>query len=849
MQNADVTFFGQTSFRGKHVKFGVKRDDKRRHIYIIGKTGMGKTELLKNMITQDIKKGNGICFVDPHGDAAEELLQFIPEDRIDDVVYFNPADLDNPIAFNIMEDVSVEYRHLIAGGIMAVFKKIWPDVWSSRMEYILNNCLLALLEVPGSTLLGINKMLSNPEWRETIVNQVKDPVIKAFWTKEFARYSQRYETEATAAIQNKIGQFISAPLIRNIIGQPNSALDMRDIMDSKKIFIVNLSKGRVGEESSRLLGALLITKLQLAAMSRVDVPEETRNDFILYIDEFQNFSTDSFASILSEARKYRLSLVLAHQYIAQMEEKVRDAVFGNVGTMIVFRVGADDAEYLEREFSPEFIVEDIVNLPKQNIYLKLMIDGVSSRPFSASTLPPVKMSGESVEKMIIEASRRKYATVRSIVEEKIARDTEDDGGAGASTTEQPRDNFNRSSELYDTICQSCNKKMKVPFKPDGKRPVYCKACLKKMEQDPESRNFKRNNTENRPKDNFRESINLERPKQAVPIERPKQAVPIERPKQELPVTKKVEPVIEYRKDVEESIEKEPVNNKTEENKPIYQKKEIKSNYIGPERNEQPEEENHEDLIRRIKEKMLYGTQTNNLKKEEEVNIQEVRVPESVRPDMKTGKPLPEEIIPEVFSIPNEVNIPEEIDHGLSDTPRGVDAHEEDRSETFDIPNGSDNRESSDREVFEVLGEVDIPEEVKEINAPEPAEVLGEVDTPEVFDNHDNYAAREEIEESIEEVEERPITEVFPREQGRKDTAKNGYISLEESARKYVPEEKPLRVSEHREVVAVPKEEQKPLETRSGKKIDFEGLLDIIKKETTSSGGGKVINPGDKIKFD
>ena len=475
-KNNNITFFAQTSFRGKQVKFGIKQDDKRRHIYIIGKTGMGKTELIKNMIIQDIVNGKGVCFVDPHGSAAEEVLLLIPENRVKDVVYFNPADLENPIAFNIMEDVGAEYRHLIAGGIMTVFKKIWPDVWSSRMEYILNNTILALLEVPGSTLLGINRLLSDVEWRDTIIAQVKDPIIKSFWTKEFARYTQRYEVEATAAIQNKIGQFISTPLIRNIVGQEKSSLDMREIMDKKKIFIVNLSKGRVGEESSRLLGALLITKLQLAAMSRVDITEEERNDFALYIDEFQNFSTDSFANILSEARKYRLSLILAHQYIAQMEEKVRDAVFGNVGTMITFRVGADDAEFLEREFSPEFMTQDIVNLPKQNIYLKLMIDGMASRPFSAETLTPVRALPVSMEKEIIEYSRLHYATPRMAVEKKIASDTEE------SMASNPVKEFagKTNGELHDAVCQSCNKKMKVPFKPDGKRPVYCKNCLKKI---------------------------------------------------------------------------------------------------------------------------------------------------------------------------------------------------------------------------------------------------------------------------------------------------------------------------------------------------------------------------------
>jgi type IV secretory pathway TraG/TraD family ATPase VirD4 len=350
----EITFFGETTFRNARKKFGIKTDDRRRHVYLVGKTGMGKTVMLENMAIQDIQKGNGVAFVDPHGEAAERLLDFIPSNRVNEVVYFNPADLDYPIAFNVMEKVDFRYRHLVAGGLMGVFKKVWPDVWSARMEYILNNSILALLEYPGSTLLGINRMLADVEYRKKVVDKITDPVVKSFWVNEFGRYTQRYEVEATAAIQNKVGQFISNPLIRNIVGQVKSSIDMRKVMDEGKILILNLSKGRVGEDNSRLLGALLITKIQLAAMSRVDVPESQRKDFYLYVDEFQNFATESFVNILSEARKYRLSLTLGHQYIAQMEETVRDAVFGNVGTLICFRVGAEDAEFLEKEFIPDF---------------------------------------------------------------------------------------------------------------------------------------------------------------------------------------------------------------------------------------------------------------------------------------------------------------------------------------------------------------------------------------------------------------------------------------------------------------------------------------------------------------
>ena len=493
--NNDINFFAETTFRNQRKKFGIKTDDRRRHMYLIGKTGMGKTVMIKNMAIQDIQEGKGVGFVDPHGEAAEELLDFIPANRVNDVIYFNPADLDYPIAFNIMEKVDVEHRHLVASGLMGVFKKIWPDVWSARMEYILNNSILALLEYPGSTLLGVNRMLADPEYRKKIVDKVTDPVVKSFWLQEFARYTQRYEVEATAAIQNKIGQFISNPLIRNIIGQVRSAIDMRKVMDERKILILDLSKGRVGEDNSRLLGALLITKLQLAAMSRVDIPEKERVDFYLYVDEFQNFATDAFCNILSEARKYRLSLILGNQYLAQLDEmvatgrstKVREAVFGNVGTIVSFRVGAEDAEFLEKEFTPEFLATDFVNLSKYNIYLKLMIDGVAGAPFSAETTPPIPKPEKSNKENIIKVSRERYSTSRSIIEEKIAKWTgiiESPGTSQTSQTSQASQSSQSSQAssqvLYDVKCSLCGKWTKVIFPPDGTRPVYCKTCLKKV---------------------------------------------------------------------------------------------------------------------------------------------------------------------------------------------------------------------------------------------------------------------------------------------------------------------------------------------------------------------------------
>ncbi len=417
-----VTYFAETDSRNKRVPFGIKRKDRSRHMYVIGKTGMGKSTLLENMAVQDIKNGEGIAFVDPHGKSADLLLEYVPESRIKDVLYFAPFDMDFPISFNVMEDVGADKRHLVANGLMSAFKKIWVDAWSARMEYILNNILLALLEYPDSTLIGVNRMLADKDYRKKVVDNITDPSVKSFWVDEFAKYGDRYMQEAGAAIQNKIGQFVSNPLVRNIIGQPKSTFDIRTLMDDRKIMIINLSKGRVGESNANLLGSMLITKIYLAAMSRADLQDAelaTRPHFYLYVDEFQNFANESFADILSEARKYKLDLTVAHQYIEQMSEEVRPAVFGNVGTMITFRVGAYDAEFLEKEFSPTFLAEDLVNLGLYQFYIKLMIDGVSSPPFSATTLPPIKKEAITFVKEIIDFSRKTYAQTRSQVEEEI----------------------------------------------------------------------------------------------------------------------------------------------------------------------------------------------------------------------------------------------------------------------------------------------------------------------------------------------------------------------------------------------------------------------------------------------
>jgi hypothetical protein len=429
-----ITYFAKTDARNRQTPFGIKASDRTRHVYVIGKTGMGKSTLLENMAIQDIKNGEGFAFIDPHGKTADLLLDYIPDERVNDVIYFAPFDMDNPIAFNVMEDVGYDKRHLVVAGLMAAFKKIWVDAWSARMEYILQNTLLALLEYPDATMLDVNRMYTDRQFREKVVGKpgnsklppvdgyVKDPLVKSFWLDEYASFTDRYTQEATPAIQNKIGQFTGNPLIRNIIGQSKSTFDLRQMMDERKILIVNLSKGQVGEGNANLLGSMLITKIYLAALSRADVSQsrlEKLPNFYLYVDEFQSFANESFADILSEARKYKLNLTMAHQYIEQMSDEVRAAVFGNVGTMIAFRVGAFDAEVLEKEFSPQFMAQDLVNLSFTQIYLRLMIDGVSSQPFSARTLPPIAPPEHSSRADVIGRSQRQFARPRPEVEAMI----------------------------------------------------------------------------------------------------------------------------------------------------------------------------------------------------------------------------------------------------------------------------------------------------------------------------------------------------------------------------------------------------------------------------------------------
>lgn len=466
-----ITYFAETDFRNSKRRFGIKAKDRTKHMYIIGKTGMGKSTLLENMAAQDILNGEGMCFVDPHGSAIDTLLGYIPEHRVRDVVYFAPFDTNYPIAFNVMEDVGPDKRHLVVNGLLSSFKKIWQDAWSARMEYILSNTLLALLEYPGSTLLSVNRMLAEKKFRDEVLKSVTDSTVRAFWIDEYNKWDERYAREAAAAIQNKVGQFTANPLIRNIVGQKKSSFDIREMMDNKKILLINLSKGRIGEQNGKLLGGMLITKLYIAAMSRAEVSGENMKrlpNFYLYVDEFQNFANESFADILSEARKYKLNLTIAHQYVEQMPEEVRDAVFGNVGTMITFRIGAADAEIFEKEFSPTFTIQDIVNLGFAQIYLRLMIDGIGSKPFSAVTLPPISSPVNSYRENVIAYSRMKYAVQRDLIEDEI-RDWYGSAPEGESERKENKKKTNGKGkeETIQTFTPKPVEKAKVSKKLSG----------------------------------------------------------------------------------------------------------------------------------------------------------------------------------------------------------------------------------------------------------------------------------------------------------------------------------------------------------------------------------------------
>ncbi len=403
----EINFFAKTVFKNKERIFGIKDADRRRHIWAVGKTGTGKSTLIANMVIDDLKKDRGVAIIDPHGDLCEVILDYIPSRRINDVVYFNPADRERPIKLNVLEVKNKEQRELVVSGIVAIFHKLYGHSWGPRLEYILRNTLLTLSEVEGMTLVEVPRMLTDEKFRAWVLERISDGVMKSFWHKEYNRLNDRTRQEWIGSILNKVGQFVASPMIRGILAGRKSSVDLAGVMNEGKILIANLSQGKIGEDNASLLGAMLITKIQLAAMGRVDLAEEQRRDFYLYVDEFQNFATDSFIKILSEARKYKLNLMMANQYMAQIPHEVQKAILGNVGSMISFTVGAEDARIIEHEFGGVFTAKDLVNLENYQIATRLMIDAHSSRAFLATTLPLPVSRNQNREK-VIRVSRERW---------------------------------------------------------------------------------------------------------------------------------------------------------------------------------------------------------------------------------------------------------------------------------------------------------------------------------------------------------------------------------------------------------------------------------------------------------
>lgn len=469
----EIVIFAQTTHHKVFKHIGIKTNDRRHHMYILGLAMTGKSTMLENMIYSDINAGRGVAVVDPQGRLASRVLDYIPTHRINDVIYFNPADKEYPFAFNVLEDVDASYRHfLVVFGLISVFKKMLADIWEPRLEYVLRNIILALLEYPGSTMLGITRMLSDEEFRDRVIDHIDDQEVKSFWQDEYPRYPDHLQAEVIMPITNRIGKLLSLPLVRNIVGQVKSKVNMRDVLDKDKIIIMNLSKARIGEDAATLLGAMMIAKIQMAAMSRMGVSEDTRHDFYLYIDGFNNFATDSFIETISQAHTYRLNLILAHQYIDQLvrgeDTRLRDAIIKNVGTMVIGKVSAEDNTFLSKTLFPRKIKKvDLTNLDKHQVYIRLMVEGAISKPFFAETLPRIA-SYKGNKRKIITFSREQFTEPQRAIEEKIAR---------WSGLIKPSEHLYKKSGLYESQCDACGDKVHIPFIPDGIRPVLCKKCL------------------------------------------------------------------------------------------------------------------------------------------------------------------------------------------------------------------------------------------------------------------------------------------------------------------------------------------------------------------------------------
>jgi len=421
-----VSAFGLTNYHNSYQPFGIYYQDRRRHLYTVGKSGVGKSKLMELLIQNDIKTGKGVGVLDPHGDLIDSVLKMIPQDRINDVVYFDPGDTSYPIAFNPIENVGPEYKMQVTIGFIHIFKRLFGSNWSDRLEHVLRYTLLALLDSEGTTILSIQKMLTDKNYRQNIVSKIKDSVVKSFWVSEFAAWSEKFDAEAITPLLNKVGQFVSTNMIRNVIAQPKSSFKIRDIMDNNKILLMKVSKGLLGEENSSLIGSIIVTKLYQAAMQRAEIPEEQRKDFYFYVDEFQNFATETFGEILEEARKYHLSITIAHQHMGQLAPYMVKTVFGNVGSMVSFRVGAEDAKILEGEYEPRFKVRDIINLGVREFYTKISINGEIREAFSGRTLD-IKYPTEDYTRHIINQSREKYSKPVADVEKLLKRWNEASG--------------------------------------------------------------------------------------------------------------------------------------------------------------------------------------------------------------------------------------------------------------------------------------------------------------------------------------------------------------------------------------------------------------------------------------
>ncbi|MEK7615740.1 MAG: type IV secretion system DNA-binding domain-containing protein [Patescibacteria group bacterium] len=419
----DISYIGRTNYiaalEEKKFVFGLKRVDRRRHLYIIGKSGVGKSKLLELLVRQDVAHGQGLCFMDPHGDVIEAILDFIPENRIDDVCIIDPSDFKFPTSFNPLQNVDPNFKHQLTQGLIEVMEKQFGANWTPRLEHVFRFTTLALLDYPHATMRGMISMLTDRNYRQKVVEYIEDDMVKRFWAIEFADWSEKFDTDAIIPLVNKLGQFLSDPMLRNIFGQKENKINLEDLMNQKKIVLINLAKGRLGEENSSFFGSMFITKIKQAGMARASMPESQRTDFYLYVDEFQNVVTETFENMLSEARKYGICLTMAHQYVGQLLERVVHAVLGNTGTIIIFRVGGEDAVKLEPEMAPIFKVKDMINLGMQEFYIKETIDGETYDPFSAQTLKVTPPPHPPYRQRIYDESRKKYSITADMAKKLI----------------------------------------------------------------------------------------------------------------------------------------------------------------------------------------------------------------------------------------------------------------------------------------------------------------------------------------------------------------------------------------------------------------------------------------------